>query len=182
MLKNAIASVETKYIASLTLFHGARDAEFMDAQFRLWRSHYDAKTKVWLDEELSLAHGASYLAHLDGSGASYVKRSEAALSNTAAAGTSRAAMHAFCQALHSGVDPYSGGPPQLVGLWRKGGARQFGFCWHGKSYVGGMELPQAADHTIVDWFNHLFERCDGRTGRKLKTAKSHRSSLRPRLP
>lgn len=178
LLQAAIAQVHTKNISSVTFFHGARDGEFMGSRFRLWRSQYDVGSKVWTDEELPLAFGASYIAHADGSGKIQVESQFIEVSKTAARGTSRAAMHAFCQALHSGSDPLSGGTPQLVGLWRKGPARRFGFCWHGKSYVAGMEVPNTADHSSVDWFNHLFERCDGRTGSKLKTAKSHRQSLK----
>lgn len=178
LLKAAVAQVRTVNIASLTFFHGARDGEFMDSRFRLWRSQYEVRSKVWTDEELPLAFGASYIAHADGSGKTELESQIIEVSRTAAGGTSRAAMHAFCQALHSGADPLSGGPPQLVGLWRKGPARRFGFCWHGKSYIAGMEVPNTADHRKVDWFNHLFERCDGRTGSKLKKAKSHRQSLK----
>lgn len=179
LLKAAIEKVETKYISKLTLFHGARDGELMEARFRLWRSEYNPKSKAWIDEELALAYGASYFASLDGTGAAHVERFVERMETVPAAGTSRAAMHGFCQALHANADPFSGGAPQLVGLWRKGPARHFGFCWHGKSYIAGMEIPQNASHASLDWFNHLFERCDGKSGRKLKQAKAHRSSLRP---
>lgn len=179
LVESAIAKVETKHLSSLSLFHGAREGELMNSRFRLWRSEYNARSGEWTDEELDLAYGASYLAHVDGTGAAHVQRVADKLEKTPAAGTSRAAVHAFCKALHEGADPYSGGPPQLVGIWRKGPARQFGFCWHGKAFIAGMEVPRTANHSTVDWFNHLFERCDGRTGRKLKVATGHRNSFKP---
>jgi hypothetical protein len=172
--------IETKYFSDdATFFHGSRDGELMTSRFRLWRSHYDQKSKRWTDEELQLAYGASYLAHIDGTGATQVRREDATMAKSKARGTSRAAMHAFFQALHSKADPFTGGPPQLVGLWRKGLSQQFGIWWYGKSYVGGMEVPMIGQDAKVNWFNHLFERCDGK-GKKLRDANSHRASLKPR--
>jgi hypothetical protein len=180
LLKNAIAASATQHMEDITVFHGSRDGEFMESRFRLWRTHMERASRVWKDEELQLTESASYLALLDGSGASHVERYALAGSASKAAGTSRAAMYSFTKSLRSGADPFSGGAPQLVGLWRKGLARQFGFCWNGQSYIAGMQVPSTADHSKVDWFNHLFERCDGRTGSKLPKAKSHRASLAPR--
>jgi hypothetical protein len=166
--------------SSFSVFHGAREGELMESQFKLWRTSYDPRTRVWLDERLQLSSSHSYLAHIDGSGQATVDRYMKAIDGGEAAGTSRAAVHAFCRALHSGADVYSGGPPQLVGIWRKFTGQHFGFCWHGKSYLSGLEVPVDADHSAVNWFNHLFERVDGRTGSKLPEAKSHRATLAPR--
>jgi hypothetical protein len=180
LLKDAIGASATRHMQDITVFHGSRDGEFMGCRFRLWRTHMDRVTKIWQDEELPLTENASYVAYLDGTGASHLQRYVSAGSASRAAGTSRAAVYAFTQSLRSGADPFSGGAPQLVGLWRNGSARQFGFCWNGRSYIAGMEVPSSADHSKVDWFNHLFERCDGKTGSKLPRAKSHRASLAPR--
>jgi hypothetical protein len=180
LLTRSIAASSTQHIADVSLFHGARDGEFMESRFRLWRMRFNRITRTWTDEELVLTETESYFVHLDGTGASHVKRFASTLENSSSAGTSRAAMYAFTQSLHSGVDPFSGGAPQLVGLWRKGLARQFGFCWNGNPYVAGMQVPATIDFAQLDWFNHLFERCDGRTGSKLAGAQSHRASLAPR--
>ena len=177
IIKESIGKVNTIYISDVTLFHGSRDECLMESRFRLWRSQYNCKSHEWIDKELVLNNGTSYLAKIDGSGASSVKKFDKKMLSTDAKGTSRAAIHAFCKSLHSGADAYSGGAPQLVGIWRKGNARQFGISWDGKGYIGGMKLPKIADYSQVDWFNHLFERCDGRTGRKLEKASNHKLSL-----
>ncbi len=177
LLKYSLGKISTKYASAVALFHGARESEFMSSKFRLWRSEFNPSLNSWSDSELPVDH-RSYLASIDGSGASKVKKYEANMATTAAAGTSRAAIHAFCESLHSGDDPFSGGAPQLVGLWRKGPAKQFGFCWHGRSFIAGMEYLNNEGHEKVDWFNNLFERCDGRTGRRMRGSSSHRSSLK----
>lgn len=180
LLKRSISASATSHIDDVSVFHGTRDGELMPSRFLLWRMHFDKTTRAWRDEELVLNETESYFAHIDGSGASHVKKFADRWVGSSAAGTSRAAMHSFTQSLRSGEDQFSGGAPQLVGLWRKGHARQFGFSWNGKPYMAGMEVPPTADFTQVDWFNHLFERCDGRTGSKLAEASSHRASLIPR--
>jgi len=75
--------------------------------------------------------------------------------------------------LNEGKDRFSGGAPQLVGIWRKGPARTFGFWWHGKQYFAGLEMPVGSNVSRVDWFNHRFERCDPMTGRRLEGAQRH---------
>lgn len=177
LLARSISMIATRFALPMTLFHGARDGEFMASKFRLWRSEIRPTSLTWSDTELEV-RDQSYLAVLDGTGASHVRTYEGKMQSTPAAGTSRAAIHAFCQSLHSGNDPYSGGAPQLVGLWRKGPAKQFGFCWHGKYFIAGMEVPDSIEREKIVWFNNLFERCDGRTGRRIVGSASHRSSLR----
>src|SRR5690349_5803581 len=49
-------------------------------------------------------------------------------------GTSRAVFSAFCDSLRSGDDPFSGGPPQLVGLWRKSPPQTFEVIWQQRRY------------------------------------------------
>ena len=176
LLKNSLGKISTKYASSVALFHGAREGEFMSSKFRLWRTEFDPSRNSWSDGELPV-DDRSYLAIIDGSGATKIRRYEAKVATTAAAGTSRAAIHAFCQSLQSGDDPFTGGAPQLVGLWRKGPAKQFGFCWQGRAFIAGMEYVSSEGREKIDWFNHLFERCDGRTCRRVRGSSSHLSSL-----
>ncbi|RWF44694.1 MAG: hypothetical protein EOS65_01500 [Mesorhizobium sp.] len=176
LLAKSISMIRTQYALPMTLFHGARDGEFMASKFRLWRSEIHPTSNAWSDTEL-VVNDQSYLAAIDGTGATHIQKFEKKVESTAAVGTSRGAIHAFCQSLHTGNDPFSGGAPQLVGLWRKGPAKQFGFCWHGKYFIAGMEVSAGVERERVEWFNNLFERCDGRTGRRIAGSSSHRPSL-----
>jgi hypothetical protein len=74
-------------------------------------------------------------------------------------GTSRAVFSAFCDSLRSGADPRSGGPPQLVGLWRKSQPRTFGMIWQQRRYFYGMEVGATETASDVCWYNELFEVC-----------------------
>ncbi len=75
-------------------------------------------------------------------------------------GTSRAVFSAFCDSLRSGADPLSGGPPQLVGLWRKSPPQTFGMIWQQRRYFYGLEASAPTSQDGVQWFNDLFEICD----------------------
>lgn len=172
LVKSSIEKVVTSTISDLSFFHGAREDEFMNSTFHLWKSTYIVKEKTWKDSKFYLDH-KSYLVTLDGSGRQNIEEFEKKTQTTPAGSTSRAAIQAFCGSLASGGDPFSGGAPQLVGLWRKENARQFGFWWNEKRYINGMELPNTADHTKVDWFNKLFERCNGLDGNILPGAQPH---------
>jgi hypothetical protein len=142
-LEAAIAQAKSAPMTSFSVFHGSRDGEFMKARFRVWESRYTVSSGIWRDEESDLAGVRSYWVCVDGSGADYIRARGKEWFNTDAEGTSRAAIWSFCNALHEGRDPFSGGAPQIVGIWRKGPARVFGFRWRGGTYLAGLPVPRA---------------------------------------
>ena len=172
LIKSSIEKVSTSTISDFVFFHGAREDEFMESTFHIWKSTYIVKEKKWRDSKIMLDH-KSYLVTLDGSGKQSIQEFQNQTQDTSDGSTSRAAIQAFCGSLEQGDDPFSGGAPQLVGLWRKGMARQFGFWWQKKRYLNGIEFPVSADHTKVYWFNRLFERCNGLDGDLLPGAQPH---------
>jgi hypothetical protein len=149
----------------------------MGSRFRLWRTDYYVKVG-WKDRELPLEEDRSYMASIDGSGRNAVETAGKKWLETDAGGTSRATIWAFCDALRSAGDPFSGGAPQIVGIWRRGPAQRFGVIWNQKRYVGGLEVPAGSACQKIAWFNELFERCDGETGERLQNAQRH---LKPRM-
>ncbi len=164
-------------ISSFSVFHGARDHEHMHSTFHLWETRMTVSDKTrsisWFDEERDIISDHSYFVHIDGTGGRYIKKRGRKWLHSDANGTSRAAIGSFCDALHEGLDPCSGGAPQLVGIWRKGPGRTFGFWWNGKAYLAGAPVPDGSNVAAVDWFNHRFERCDGGTGRRKEGAARH---------
>jgi hypothetical protein len=160
-------------ILPFVVYHGAREGQGLTASFRLWQMHYTGPPANWSTVECAIAAEHSYLVQLDGSGGKFISSREAEWKKSSVGGTSRSAIWAFCEALRSGKDPFSGGSPQLVGLWRIGAGRNFGFLWNGKPYLAGLEVVGNIKTETVHWFNHLFERCDASTGSRLKFAQKH---------
>jgi hypothetical protein len=75
--------------------------------------------------------------------------------------TSRAVFSAFCDSFRSGTDSFSGGAPQLVGLYRKGVGESFGIIYQNARYLFGVPAgPDEAALMALEWRNELFERCD----------------------
>ena len=85
-------------------------------------------------------------------------------------GTSRSVFSAFADHIKSGFDPYTGGPPQLVGIYRVGPAKTFGTVWNRRRYISGMEAVDVSDATRLNWHNDLFELCDPKTMQLRETA------------
>jgi hypothetical protein len=173
VLEHAISKQVSAPLDHFTIYHGAREGELMASTFRLWKIDYSVGTGKWYDSELSLDETRSYLARIDGSGRNAVENRGLDWLKTEAGGTSRSAIWSFCDALASGADPFSGGAPQLVGLRRKGFAKNFGMIWNDRRYVAGLEVPDGATVNSVEWFNRLFERCDGESKTRLKNAQQH---------
>src|ERR1051326_4675762 len=94
----------------------------------------------------------------NGAGRNAIESRGADWLETDARDTSRSAVWSFCDALASGKDPFSGGAPQLVGIWRKGPAQNFGIIWQGRRYLAGLEVSQENSLNNLQWFNELFER------------------------
>jgi hypothetical protein len=80
--------------------------------------------------------------------------------------TSRAVYWAFMDLLSASVDPYTGGPPQLVRLGNKGSAIPVGVSYGGERFVLGFELhrKQLAETQIKDWHDELYQFIDPVTG------------------
>jgi len=87
--------------------------------------------------------------------------------------TSRSVFSSFCDALHSGEDPRSGGAPQLVGLYRIGPAKPFGIIYNDERYLFGLPITVTSNLDSVEWRNTLFERCDWQTMEPLHNAQRH---------
>jgi hypothetical protein len=85
-------------------------------------------------------------------------------------GTSRSIFSSFCEFLHSNDDSQTGGPPQLVGLFRQGPGRSFGIVWDQKLYLMGMAMPRQSAQVTFDCYNDLFELCDVVTLRRIEGA------------
>ena len=149
------------------VLHGGRNGEGMKSTRHLWHSHWSQKLG-WLDNPIVLDDVSAITIAL-GSGDRTVTNHQIAARNEL--GTfSRAVYTGFCDSLISGEDSFSGGAPQLVGLYRTGSGMHFGTILRGKSYYRGLETAQLCVPGI-EWRNELFERCDSR-GQRIEGAQA----------
>lgn len=154
-----------------TILYGTRTGENMEARFFLYVLSWTGVH--WEDRELEIA-SPSRLLGAWGSGDNTVSKWLERWQRTKqAGGTSRAVFSAFCDALGSGEDPNSGGPPQLVAIYRTGNPVQLGIVFGGKRYFAGVEIVAGTLVPGVEWRNALFERCDPLTGNRLENAQQH---------
>lgn len=150
-----------------------RRRDKMDSVFELAVVTFEAATKSWNVREVEMPR-ASALLHIAGSGTREVRNAERLWMESVQGGTSRAVYSSFTEALAQGLDPYSGGAPQLVGLRRIGFGVRFGTVYKGKRYIAGARVTQkAARIAKLEWFNELFERTDGGRAKRLPGAQKH---------
>lgn len=160
------------------ILHGSRQFSGPKAQFRLWCLTFNAATRKWVDSEINVPANKSTLLAAFGSGAKSVESHSFHWEASAQGGTSRAIFSAFCDAVRSTTDPYSGGVPQLVGMYHTRMPQVFGVVQDNKRYFHGFPLPDEVDPEVIEWRDELFQRIDGRTLAIRQGAQRH---VRPNL-
>lgn len=70
----------------------------------------------------------------------------------------------FCEAIRSGENPLSGGPPQLAALYTSGPAVQIGICIGEHRYLYGLEVDSEQNLAKVEWRDDLGQVVDPMRG------------------
>jgi hypothetical protein len=125
-------------------------------------------TDCWIDLPLT-----SGLITSLGSGEKSIQKWYSKWSKSDQGGTSRSVFSSFCDSLSSAEDPLTGGPPQLVGLYRIGPARSLGIVYRDRKSVLGLPAERFGRPDSIEWRNALFERCDPKTLERLPDAQRH---------
>ncbi|WP_442545252.1 hypothetical protein ACSBOX_06125 [Arthrobacter sp. KN11-1C] len=162
--------------ALLTVYIGYREDRSIpapgkkeDPAFHLLRlSTSESRSWTWNIKQIQLPNNSHLLAS-DGSGGNAVKAHIEAWNATTSGHTSRAIYSGFVDAILSGIDPLSGGAPQLASLYRKGSGRLLGIIHKNTAYYAGLPVDGRDDLSSVEFRNATFERVDS-SGRLLKGA------------
>lgn len=150
-----------------TILHFSRDGSGKHAQFNLWKIEWSRDSAI-RSTPLNLPT-SSVIGETAGSGWKIlIERNEAW--KKVQGRTARGIFSSFCDALDSGEDPKSAGPPQLVALYPSFPSRLFGIVWRDKRYMAGSLVPDDAQLDAFEWRNSLFERVDPHTLRRLAGA------------
>jgi hypothetical protein len=151
-----------------SVLHANREGSGMDSRFRLWILNWTS-VNGWTDTEIAVKTESVLLSAL-GSGHQVITSWEDKWSRQMGP-TSRGVFGAFCDALRSGVDPYSGGAPQIARIYRQGTAHHIGVLYQGRRHLRGIEVPPVNFNLrSVEWRNELFELCDGISMERMNTA------------
>ena len=132
-----------------TILHFSRDDIGASAAFRLWRLDW-SQTRPLASVGLALPTESILAASL-GSGSNVLIECNHAWRN-AQGRTARGIFSSFCEAIASGKDCFSGGAPQLVGLYPKWNRLVFGTVFEGKRYIAvqhpGLHHAQEAPDPV----------------------------------
>jgi len=153
------------------ILHCSRAEKGMDSDFFLYNISLNGSK--WQRQKVEMPESSGTLA-IRGSGKQSIKKHLRKWESSDVGGTSRSIYSAFCDSLLSGEDPYTGGAPQLVGLYRKGPGHTFGVIVDGQGYVNGLPVEDHFDLDVFEWRNELFEVCDSETMKRKPDAEIHR--------
>lgn len=171
LVERSIAQMPRTQRRKFTIVYCSREGKGMQSRFRAGALEYHPQRgSAWRGLRMPKR---SRLIYEGGSGAPHVDRHRKLWDESEAqGGTSRAEYGAFVDALREGKDSSSGGPPQLVGLYRTGNGRYFGTRYRREQFVAGAEIDPQVDGGI-EWRGELFERVGGPSRHLLREAKRH---------
>ncbi len=167
LVENSFAALPNQARRPFTILYCSRLNESIKSTFELHRLDWNAQNG-WKISQPELPKQSNLVLSL-GSGMESIKTSNLNWQNTEVKGTSRAVFSAFCDSLNSGIDPLTGGAPQLVGIYRKGCAKNFGIIFNEQRYLFGLPIEDE-NLKSVEWRNCLFEISDPYTKQRQNTA------------
>jgi hypothetical protein len=167
-LRDALHTPAGRYVSAFTILHAARERVGLKSTFRLWVISW-SPFESWQVSEVPMPQHSKLL-YEDGSGATALRIEHDHWQRSDVSKTSRAIFSAFCDALHTGRDNYSGGAPQLGGLFRKFAGKYFGVIFGKRRYYQGQVITRQYIPTDTEWFNETFERADPSTAARLQNA------------
>lgn len=156
-----------------SVLHFSRDHSGPRAKFHLWRIDFSSSTSAWTDHEIAVSHDRSSLLSILGSGTGSFRTQSRKWETSSQAGTSRAIFSALCNSIGSGTDPYSGGVPQLAGMYHTRLPRPFGVVLAGQRYFHGLPIVNVVEGKSIEWRDGLFQRIDGKTLHVVGGAQRH---------
>jgi hypothetical protein len=174
VIKDSFATYPSSEARAFTIVYATRQESGMLSHFYLAVLSWNPSSG-WSEGWIPLPNTSGLITTV-GSGAESVDRWYSRWSRTSQAGTSRSVFGAFCDSLVSHEDPLTGGPPQLVGLYRIGAARTIGVIYGDKGNVLGLPVNALGQLRSIECRNSLFERCDWATRQRLDSAQPQNAS------
>jgi hypothetical protein len=175
-LKMAFATYPASEKRSFSILHCSRNCEGMESEFFAWETSWNP-TDGWVDSPVHIPTESGMLV-ARGSGGEQFNKWNFELKRSEIGGTSRAVFQAITIGLTSAQDPLSGGPPQLVGLYRKGAGKSFGIVWNNECWIHGMRVVPGIVTQDLEVRNELFERCSCETKQILPGAQPQPGPLK----
>ncbi|MGH8243269.1 MAG: hypothetical protein ACRETY_07975 [Steroidobacteraceae bacterium] len=176
VIRRAVACAVETPTQNFTIHHLLRESDWPNTTFRAWHIAFDARTRTCSSTALSIPTTTNPVASF-GRGSGAAKSQLNRWNASDAAGRSRAVLSSFCEAIRSGQDPLSGGPPQLAALYTSGSPVQIGMCIGEGRYLNGLAVGAGENLASIEWRDELGQVVNPTTGLTLRGA---RRFARPR--
>lgn len=176
------AQVVNHYIEDAVSNYPVKDISFMivygtrsDGQFAVYRFHYGNSRRLSC-LRVPVPDRSTVILN-DGSGnEDFQKRWNGLdVKSNGNYSTARNVFYCLADSILHNSDKETGGQPQVVGLYRRGNGRMFGFVNEGKRYLYGREtgFDYPLNLQSVEWRNSRFERINPQDMRRVDNASRH---------
>jgi hypothetical protein len=155
-----------------TIFHATRENEGVNTNFHFWSIEFISESKTWSRTEVLIGDRTNIVKSA-GSGGKSAEQHAALWTSYLDPGLSRSIFSGFCDHLEKKEDPLSGGAPQLVGLYLKGPAKNFGIVSGGQPFLYGLPVVPNMSSASLEWRDTLLQRVDGQTLKLVSGSQRH---------
>ncbi len=177
LMKNSFQRRHNAPDQNFSIVHAFRQSSWPKTAFSFWHIEYEAMTQSWFSNKIPLPDKTQMLISL-GAGASSAKDHVQRWEKSDAGGTSRSIFSAFCDAIDTGSNRLSGGPPQLSALYSDLPPKSLGVVKNGSFYLHGLQVPPGPKLSKIEWCDELFQRVNPKN---MKRAKGARRFVRPEM-
>lgn len=145
-----------------SILHGTRIGNSITCKFELRSLNWDS-INGFITKTHTIPNTSSLISSF-GSGKKILDENNHFWQKTEIKSTSRSVYIAFCDALKTHKDPYTGGAPQLVTIQRDSSSKPLGVIFDGQQFISGLKVDNHFNKSVFQWYNECFENCDPDTG------------------
>ncbi|QYE35238.1 hypothetical protein KZX46_04350 [Polymorphobacter sp. PAMC 29334] len=162
-IQRAVATTVATPSLDFTIHHLMRSGDWPNTEFRAWQIGHEVAQRRCTSSPIAVPATTALIKSF-GSGGDAADEHRTKWLRSDVGSRSRAILSAFHDAIVSGDDLFSGGPPQLAALYTRGPPVPIGLVVGEHRYLNGLQVDVSPLLDAIEWRDRLGQRVEPTTG------------------